>query len=450
MTSQTFDLIVIGTGSGGSVTAGKCVKEGLNVAQIDALPFGGTCALRGCDPKKVLVGAAELLDWNHRMMGNGITSKASINWQDLMQFKHSFTEPVPEKREKGMNKVGISPIHGEASFVDEKTIKVNGDQYTAEHFLIATGAIPAPIPIDGFEHLTSSTEFLELDQLPQTIIFVGGGFISFEFANIAARAGSDAHIIHRGKQPLENFDEDLVQIVLEKAEETGVQVHLESEVTAIQKTHDGVLVKATSNGSQLELRGGIAVHGAGRIPNIEVLQLDKAGVKFSRSGIEVNDYLQSVSNPNIYAAGDVAATDGLPLTPVAGFESHMVASNILEGNHKKANYPAQPTVVFTIPPLAMVGLTEKQAKDQGYDIKVKFDETGDWYSYKRTNESHTAYKTIINKENGQLLGAHILGDKSEEIINLFAMAMNQQMKAVKLKQMIYAYPSHASDIPYMV
>mgnify|MGYP005853466927 CR=1 FL=1 len=130
---QNFDLIVIGTGSGGSVTAGKCAKAGWDVAQVDALPFGGTCALRGCDPKKVLVGAAELLDWNQRMKGNGITSNASINWQELMQFKRTFTEPVPAHREKGMNKVGITPIHGEASFVDEQTIEVNGEQYSADH-----------------------------------------------------------------------------------------------------------------------------------------------------------------------------------------------------------------------------------------------------------------------------------------------------------------------------
>lgn len=450
MTDKNFDLIVIGTGSGGSTAAGKCAKAGWNVAQIDSLPFGGTCALRGCDPKKVLVGAAELLDWNRRMKENGITSNASINWKELMQFKRIFTEPVPSNREKGMNKVGITPIHGEASFVDKKTIEVNSKQYTANHFLIATGAKPAPIPVEGFEHLTTSTEFLELDELPETIIFVGGGFISFEFANIAAKAGSKVHIVHRGKQPLENFDKDLVQVVLEKTEETGIQVHLESEVTAIQKTDGGVLVKAISNGSEMDLRGGIAVHGAGRVPNIEALQLDKTGVEFSREGIEVNDYLQSVSNPNIYTAGDIAATDGLPLTPVAGFESHIVASNILEGNHKEINYPAQPTVVFTIPPLAMVGLTEKQAKDQGYDVKVKFKKVDSWYSYKRTNESHTAFKTITNKENGQILGAHVLGTKAEEIINLFAMALNQEMKAVELKQMIYAYPSHASDIPYMV
>lgn len=160
--------------------------------------------------------------------------------------------------------------------------------------------------------------------------------------------------------------------------------------------------------------------------------------------------MQSTGNPHVYAAGDAAATDGLPLTPVGSYESHIVASNLLEGNHRKAEYPAQPTAVFTLPPLVSVGLTEGEAREQGLDIKVNFKKTDDWYSYKRTNESHTAFKTIINKENGQIIGAHILGSKAEEIINLFAMAINQKLRITDFKKMVYAYPSHGSDIPYMV
>lgn len=450
MSKEQFDLIVIGTGSGGSVAAGKCAKAGWNVAQIDSRPFGGTCALRGCDPKKVLVGAAELIDWNNRMNNHGVDSQSSLHWAKLMEFKRSFTEPVPGHREKGMEKVGIAPIHGETSFTGKDTIIVNGDTYQAKHFLIATGAKPAPLTIEGFEHLTTSTEFLELETLPETIVFVGGGFISFEFASIAARAGSTAHIVHRGEQPLENFDEDLVDVLLEKAAEIGIHIHLNAEVKSVTESETGFIVSANQNRSKTDIKGNLVVHGAGRVPNIESLNLEKAEIDSAKKGIVVNEYLQSVSNSKIYATGDVAASNGLPLTPVAGFESHLVASNLLEGNQKKADYPAQPVVVFTIPPLAMVGLTEKQAKEQGFETKVKFRKMDNWYSYKRTNESHTSFKTIINKENGQVLGAHVLGDKSEEIINLFTIAMNHNIKAVDLKKMIYAYPSHASDIPYMI
>lgn len=178
MATSNFDLIVIGTGSGGSTAARKCAKAGWEVAQIDSRPFGGTCALRGCDPKKVLVGAAELIDWNRRMNRTGVPTDTHIDWQQLMQFKESFTQPVPEHREKGMQKVGITPIHGRASFVDEGTIEVNGEFLKANNFLIAAGAKPAPLPIDGVEHLTTSTEFLELEELPETIVFARWALIA--------------------------------------------------------------------------------------------------------------------------------------------------------------------------------------------------------------------------------------------------------------------------------
>ncbi|HKJ46371.1 MAG TPA: FAD-dependent oxidoreductase, partial [Balneolales bacterium] len=194
----------------------------------------------------------------------------------------------------------------------------------------------------------------------------------------------------------------------------------------------------------------LVIHGAGRIPNIDNLKLEKAGTHYEKRGISVNDYLQSVSNPQIYAAGDVAFTNGKPLTPVAGYESNIVASNLLDGNHRKAEYPAQPTVVFTIPPMASVGLTQKEAEEKGRDVKVSFGNIESWYSYKRINESHAAYKTIMEKETGKILGAHLLGTKSEEIINLFAMAINHGLTTTDFKKMIYAYPSHSSDIPYMV
>lgn len=450
MTDKKFDLIVIGTGSGGSVAAGKCAKAGWKVAQIDSRPFGGTCARRGCDPKKVLVGAAELIDWNQRMKEQGISSTTEIDWPELMAFKRTFTAPVPENREKGMEKIGIAPIHGRASFVDEETIDLNGETLKANNFLIAAGAKPAPIPIDGFEHLTTSTEFLELEELPDTILFVGGGFISFEFAHIAARAGSKVHIVHRGEQPLEAFDAQMVELLMEKAKALGINVHLDSEVQSVEQIGNDFTVIAKRDGETQKINGDLVVHGAGRVPDIDDMNLEQGNIDQTKKGISVTDFLQSTSNPRVYAAGDAADTNGLPLTPVTGFESHVVASNLLDGNHREAEYPAQPTVVFTVPPLAMVGLTEHQAHDAGYGIQVNFKKTDEWYSYRRTNETPAAFKTIINKENGQILGAHVLGSKSEEIINLFAMAMNQNLKATALKKMVYAYPSHASDIPYMI
>jgi glutathione reductase (NADPH) len=208
--NRVFDLVVIGTGVAASTVAWKCHSAGWKIAVIDSRPFGGTCALRGCDPKKVLVGAAEVIDWNHRMGDKGInnTKDVHIKWPELMRFKQSFTEPVPKAREDQFSNAGIDAFHGHARFTDATTIKVteeggNDHVLNAKRILVATGAKPAKLNIPGEEHVTISDQFLELDYLPERIVFIGGGYISFEFAHIAARAGAKKiTILHRSNKPL--------------------------------------------------------------------------------------------------------------------------------------------------------------------------------------------------------------------------------------------------------
>jgi pyruvate/2-oxoglutarate dehydrogenase complex dihydrolipoamide dehydrogenase (E3) component len=169
---------VIGSGSAGSAAAAKCNNAGWSVAMIDQKPFGGTCALRGCDPKKVLVGAAELIEWNERMNGNGLKTQASIKWEELIQFKRTFTEDIPKMKEESLNKQGIDTYHGRASFMSKNELRVNDEVLKGKHILIASGAKPAPLNIKGEEHLTYSEGFMELNELPKRIVFVGGGYIS--------------------------------------------------------------------------------------------------------------------------------------------------------------------------------------------------------------------------------------------------------------------------------
>jgi glutathione reductase (NADPH) len=450
MPIQSFDLIVIGTGVAGSAVAKKCAGKGQNVAIIDYRPFGGTCPLRGCDPKKVLVGAANIIDQNRRMQGKGIQSDAHIDWKELIKFKRTFTDPVPDSTEKSMKEAGITLFHGKASFVDERTISLDNQKIRGDKILVATGNKPAPISIDGFDHLTISDEFMELDKLPEKIVFVGGGYISFEFAHLAARAGADVTILHNSEQPLNNFDSDMVDVLLEKTKALGISVHLNTDVQSIASTSFGFKTTAKEDDNIETFSSNIVVHGAGRVPEIGALNLEKANIEANKKGVKVNDYLQSTSNDRVYAAGDAAASKGLPLTPPAGFESTIAAANILEGNHKKAEYPAQPSVVFTIPPLASVGLTEAQAEEKEMNIDVKFQPMDEWYSSRRTNETHTAFKTIINQDNNQLLGAHILGQHSAELINVFVTAVNKNISANELKNMLFAYPTLGSNISAMV
>lgn len=448
---QNFDLIVIGTGTAGSVAAKQCRAAGWSVAIIDYRPFGGTCALRGCDPKKMLVSAEEVMDFAHRMVSNGIAFKdLHIDWAALMRFKRSFTDPIPEKNEKRFAEAGIATFHGTAWFVDQTTIQVGDETLVGRYILIATGAKPAPLHIPGEEYLTTSTQFLELEQLPQRLIMVGGGYISMEFAHISARAGAQVQILHRGSRPLERFDPDLVDRLVQATRDVGIDVRLNTTVKAIEKVAGRLIVHTVTVQGEETLEADLVVHGAGRVPAIDDLDLDKAGVEWEKLGISVNQYLQSVSNPAVYAAGDASASGGPPLTPVSSMEGHVVASNLLEGNHQTPDFTEIPSVVFTMPSLASVGLQEKQAAQQGKKFRVNYQDTSSWYSSRRMNMKYSSYKVLVEESSAQILGAHILGPHVEELVNLFAMAIRFKLRSEDLKKMIFAYPTVASDIGYMV
>ena len=444
------DLIVVGTGSAASSAAYKCRSAGWSVIVIDSRPYGGTCQLRGCDPKKVLVGAAELVDWNRRMRGNGVSADSlTINWADLMRFKRAFVDGVPEQNDRNFAEAGIGTVHGRARFVDRSTLRVADDTYSARHIVIAAGARRATLNIPGEEHLTSSTQFLELDRLPSEIVFVGGGYIAFEFAHVAARAGARVRIVHRGARPLPRFDPDLVDRLVEATRELGVDVHLNAAVEAIQREGNRLVVHA-SDGRTFET--DMAVHSAGRVPEIDDLDLETGGVVRAspKGGVAVNEYLQSVSNAAVYAAGDAVESGGFPLTPVAGTQGSIVASNLLKGNHSIPDYAGIPSAVYTVPPLASVGLQEAAAREQGLHFKTNYQDTADWYTSRRVRERHSGFKVLVEENTGRILGAHLMGTHAEEVINLFALAIRAGLRSSDLKHMVYSYPTASSDVIYMV
>jgi glutathione reductase (NADPH) len=221
----------------------------MQVAVVDSRPFGGTCALRGCDPKKVLVGAADAIDWVRRMKGKGIQAETlRIDWQELMRFKRSFTEPVPKSQERGFAKAGIAAFQGRARFVSPSSVQVNEDVLDGRYIVVAAGQKPADLRIPGMEHLTTSEQFLELNELPKRILFVGGGYIAFEFAHVAVRVGSQVTIVHRGARPLELFDPDLVDQVLKRTRELGIDVQLGTEVMGVEKGAGQLTVQVIASG----------------------------------------------------------------------------------------------------------------------------------------------------------------------------------------------------------
>lgn len=447
---KKFDVFVIGSGMAGITIANKCASKGLSVGITDELPYGGTCALRGCDPKKVLIGTTEIIESAKNLQGKGIEGVPTINWKKLMAFKQVFTQPKPLEIEKVYEKKGISTFHSPARFIDKDKLQVGETVIQADKIVLSTGATPRPLTIPGGELALTSTDFLDLDTLPSSLLFIGGGYIAFEFAQLAARCGAKVIIIERGDFPLKNFEQDIVEHLISATEKLGIKIVLQTEVTEIQKQNEGFKVIAQGNKGNTDFFAASVINSSGRVPAVFDLNLGKANVKFSKQGIEVNEYLQSVTNKHVYAAGDAANTIGLPLTPVAVMEGHIVASNIITGNKKQPVYNAMPTVVFTIPAMASVGLTEKEARLRNLNFKSTYKSVPDWFNAKRLNEEYYAFKTLTDKDSNKILGAHLIGSEVEETINLFAIAMNAGVKANEIKKMIMTYPSLSSDISAML
>jgi glutathione reductase (NADPH) len=444
-----FDLIVVGTGTAATVAAMRVGKEGRSVAVIDEKPFGGTCALRGCDPKKMLVAGEEAVYAQRRMYGQGVDGDLHIDWPGLIRFKRSFTDPVPEKHESRYHESGIATFHGRARFTGPSTLKVGDDELTGRNFLIASGAKPVTLGIPGEEHLVNNEGFLALESLPLRIVLVGGGYVAAEFSHIAARAGAEVTVIQRAPRMLTHFEPELVGWLMEAFDRIGVRVVADTTVDAIERAASGFIVHAKSNGRDVRFDADLVVHAAGRAPALDELDLEAAKATVEDGLLKLNEFLQSVSNPAIYAAGD-AAQKGPPLTPVSSHDGKVVAANLIDGNHRTPVYRGVPSVAFTLPPIAAVGMGEEEARRSGLRFVRKCESASDWYTARRVNEPVYGYKTLVEEGTGRILGAHLVGPDADDVINIFGLAIRQGLTADDLKSTIFAYPTGASDIDYML
>lgn len=457
MNEQNFDLVVIGSGIA-SLPARKLVTEGWKVALVDALPPGGTCALRGCTPKKMLRSGAAALDFLHRMEGLGIDIPKFPrgNWPALVAFKDSYTGPIPGNNKAIYEKMGITFFEGHAAFEDAHTVRVEGEgtshRLHARKIHLATGARPSPLEFPGAEHALSSDDFIHLHTLPHRIVFIGGGFISMEFAHLAARYNTRCTVIHPRDRPLSPFDPDLVDLLVAASKnDAGIDFVPNSRVCEIRQEGDVYKVVAgDESGGTTEVETDMVVHGAGRVPNLEGLDLEAGGVEYTSRGITVNEYMQNPGNPDVYAAGDCANSGRPHLSLVASVEGQAVARNLIEGNIATVKDDGITAVAFTLPAIASCGLGEKEAQSRGLDVEVRYMETTRWFTNRHTNEPAAGYKILVEKGTDRLVGAHFLGHHCEEFINLFSLAIHHGMRRADMKGVLYAHPSAASDLARII
>lgn len=449
MNELNYDVAVIGTGSAGSTVAYKVNSAGKKVVVIDEFEIGGTCQLRGCNPKKVLTGAAGAVKTAENLYGKGIEGDIKINWGELVKFEKSFLEGAPEANESAYENKGIKVIKAHAEFEDKNIIKAGNNRIKAENIVIASGSKPMRLNIMGEEYMKTGDDFMKMDKMPDKIVFAGGGYIAFELAHIASAAGADVTILEAGSEVLRGFDSGIVGAVKKASEEAGIKINVNSAVHKIAPDKDsGYIVHAGDNGSK-KYSCGLVIKAAGRVPNTGGLKFDRAGISSENGKIKVNEFMQAEENENVYFGGD-ADNKGAYLTPVAGMEGTVIANNILKKEKEKSDYTGVPSAVFTYPPAAGAGLTEKEAQDKKINYTVKKGDMSKWMSYRRMNQKYGFYKVVFEKETGKIIGAHLMGLNAEEVINVFAMAIRLGLTRKELKKMVWAFPTNTYDINYMV
>jgi len=438
-----YDVLIIGSGSAGQTVAAECAKAGKTVAVVDRLPFGGTCALRGCIPKKVLLAAAEAASKAEALSGAGLTDHVGLDWPSLMKRKEGYIAATPEKTVSWMRDMGIDTLSGTARFTSPDTVAVDADTIHASSIVIATGARPLDLGIDGKDLVLSSTDFLSMERMPGEVAFIGGGYISFEFARLAQLAGAKVTIIHRSEHVLEGFDRVLADRLVERYRAFGIEVLTNTPVVRVERLSGDRLSVGTTAGAVEVDR---VFHGAGRIPDFEALDLAAAGVEYDRRGVTVDRFLRSVSNRSVWAAGDAAGA-GAPLTPVAGAQGQVVAAGIL-GTPTEFDDAATPSVIFSDPPMARVGMSVADA-EANEALEVREFDMSAWFTQTRVGNTAAGARLVIDRGSGAIRGAHLLSVEAEEVINIFALAMRFGISLDDLRTVTWSYPTLSYDINYL-
>lgn len=446
--SNKFDIIIIGGGNGGFGVSAVAAEAGKSVAFVESRDFGGTCPNRGCTPKKVLVAAAQSMETIANAGAHGIeVGPARLDWNKLIDREQDMVSGIPDGM-KGLAEKRGTVFQGTANFTGPNTVDVDGTVLEGDNIVIATGSKPRDLPIPGAELMITSDEVLSERDLPGEIVFIGGGVIAMEFSHVYARAGAKVTILEVAPRLLPRMEEDAVAILQSEAERVGVTVKTGVKVNGVTQTGGRLEVSYEHDGTPQTVSADRVVNGAGRVANVEDLDLDAANVDHEGAAIAVDEYLRSVSNPAVWVVGD-ALTTSPQLSPVATYEGRIVGENIVNGPTATTDYSALPSSVYTIPAYSSVGMTEQQARDAGINLRVSVSDISGWFSARSYAETAAWAKILIDEDTDRIVGAHMIGHNGEDLINLFVLAMKNGIPAADLKDTILAYPTFSSDVKNM-
>jgi len=450
MRSEKFDVVILGGGNAGIGVTGPVRRAGMSVAMIESHDLGGTCPNRGCTPKKVLVAAGHALHEIERAAIHRISvGKPKLDWSALIGREKDLIKDIPANLERSMGRRNVEVIKGRAAFAGPNAIRVGDRRLEASHIVIATGSKPRPLPIPGAELMITSNEMLSERELPGSVIFVGGGVISLEFGHVYARAGADVTILEALPQLLPAMDADAVARIQTESERIGIRVKTAVSVKRIEPANNRLRVVFTHHGTEHAAEADRVVNGAGRVANVDTLDLAAGNVEHSNGRVAVDCHLRSTSNSQVHVCGD-AVPISPQLSPIATYEGDIVGRNIVEGPKYSPNYESIATSVYTVPALAAVGLTEAAANQKGFAIKVHSNDMQGWFSARTYAETVAWSKIIVDEPTDRILGAHFVGHAGEELVNIFGLAMRFGITATQIKDTVYAYPTFSSDIKHML
>jgi len=445
MSQFDFDLFVIGAGSGGVRAARIAAAHGARVGICEESRVGGTCVIRGCVPKKLLVYASHYAEDLEDARGYGWDiGPASFSWSDLIRAKDIEIDRLNAVYLRLLSDSGVKLLDGRGTLVDEHHIQVGDETVSAAHILIATGGIPWAPDIPGIEHAITSNEAFHLEKLPERVAVVGGGFIACEFAGIFNGLGGKVTQLYRGDAVLRGFDADVRRVVGSELVKKGIDLRLESEVASILKTDSG-LELTLRNGDKLEVDQ--VMYATGRVPNVRGLGVREIGLEMQADGRIAVDEFSQTSIDHIYAVGDV--TSRVNLTPVALYEGHSFADTVFGGMSRPVNHEYVPSAVFSQPPVGTVGYSEEDAILHVGPIDVYLSEFTPMKHTLSGRDEKTLMKLIVERESQKVVGIHVVGMDAPEIVQGFAVAVKSGLTKERFDCTIGIHPTAAEELVTM-